>query len=120
MSVLFALYTFTLGVMTGVVLSRPWHCMAPCCVLPKKRRCEQCWFPAVGSDGVCPVCEKNGPLLTSRTDEAMRAYVQRSWGDVDDAENISPRNTCGHCGKDFFGHKRRVLCKVCQPVIPDA
>lgn len=40
-------------------------------------------------------------------------HAERSWPEDASHENGNYSNTCCHCGREFVGHKRRVVCKVC-------
>ncbi|KKN33990.1 hypothetical protein LCGC14_0798030 [marine sediment metagenome] len=39
---------------------------------------------------------------------------ERNWPEDFSHENGNYFCRCCHCGKDFIGHKRRVVCKVCS------
>ena len=43
---------------------------------------------------------------------------ERSWHEDSGHENGNYYNTCCHCLRSFFGHKRRVICKVCSTESP--
>lgn len=38
----------------------------------------------------------------------------RDWKEDAALENGNYFNTCGCCGEQFLGHKRRTVCKVCD------
>ena len=40
-------------------------------------------------------------------------YKERAWVEDYKHENGNYFNTCAYCGRQFTGHKRRVVCKVC-------
>lgn len=118
--VLLSGYSIILGAALGVVLAKPWKCASLCCLFPeekKRRGCDKCAFPVLGSDGTCPACGQVTIGRNGRTDAEMREYMSRSWNDGDAAENIGTNNVCSDCHGIFFGHKRRELCKKCTRVI---
>lgn len=39
---------------------------------------------------------------------------KRDWPEDFSHENGNYTNRCRHCGHDFIGHKRRVVCKACD------
>lgn len=39
---------------------------------------------------------------------------KRSFEEDKTHENGNYQNKCSLCGEVFFGHKRRVICKVCE------
>ena len=112
-TLLFAGYSFFLGMFLGVVLSKPWKCLCPYCASPKLRGCPDCGCPVLDGTGACVACGKrNG--RTEREDTEIREYVLRSWGDRDETANLRVDITCVKCGCEFFGHKRRLKCKSCD------
>ena len=44
---------------------------------------------------------------------------ERSWVEDREHENGNYYNLCGHCGRQFIGHKRRVVCKSCATLVPE-
>ena len=46
--------------------------------------------------------------------------VQRGWWEDQQHENGNYQNTCVPCGRDFIGHKRRVVCKACSTGLTQA
>jgi hypothetical protein len=45
--------------------------------------------------------------------------TERSWKEDEAHENGNYSCECCECGRTFFGHKRRVVCKVCAAVPAD-
>lgn len=55
-----------------------------------------------------PAVAQGWKLLKDSTHE------ERSWPEDASHENGSYYNTCCNCGRQFTGHKRRVICRVCD------
>ena len=41
-------------------------------------------------------------------------YTERDWQEDEHEENGRYSNKCAFCDCTFVGHKRRVICKVCN------
>ena len=59
---------------------------------------------AASTEGALP---KGWRLLKDTT------FDERKWPEDASHENGNYCNTCGHCGREFVGHKRRGLCRAC-------
>jgi hypothetical protein len=47
---------------------------------------------------------------------AFKARTERDWQEDAGHENGNYSCHCIGCGRDFTGHKRRVLCRVCADI----
>ena len=73
--------------------------------------CSNCHGP-MGDTPYRNICNRCGnadiPL------EKPVAATPRDWVEDFPHENGNYENKCCHCGHSFIGHKRRVVCKVCD------
>ena len=46
-------------------------------------------------------------------------HPEKNWTEDFSHENGNYMNNCIRCNDDFFGHKRRVICKVCSNITAD-
>lgn len=70
-------------------------------------RCPHCGKPSHPTPPTSAAVPEGYKLLKDST------HAERAW--IEDAghENGLYSNTCIECGREFAGHKRRVICRVC-------
>lgn len=46
-------------------------------------------------------------------DSLLRGYRSQDWLEDHEHENGNYFRVCVECGREFIGHKRRVICHIC-------
>tara|TARA_R110000772_G_C13297052_1_gene438546 strand:+ start:2568 stop:2873 length:306 start_codon:yes stop_codon:yes gene_type:complete len=79
------------------------------------KACKECDAPEIceGQTGNCMI-ELTKKRFPASSCSPFGPYQSEDWAEDSDHENGNYRNECCYCKRQFTGHKRRVVCKICS------